>query len=190
MHGGRVRSLEPTSAWQPAVLRLTLLAGAISGRLRRRGIAVARLRFGVRGWNDPAGSPVLDARWALQQLRQQADVPIVVVGHSMGGRTAVRVAADPGVTGVIGLAPWLPPDEPVRPLTGRRLAIAHGTADRITDPALSAAFADRARAVASEVSLQFIPGDGHAMLRRAPAWDQLVIGQASAMLSQSSRSRP
>ena len=35
-------------------------------------------------------------------------MPVVLLGHSMGGRTAVAVADDPSVVGVVALAPWLP----------------------------------------------------------------------------------
>ncbi len=184
LHGGKVSSVEPTAALQPAVLRLTLLAWAIRRRLAPQGIAVARLRFSVRGWNGPAESPVADANWALQQLRDRFDAPIVIAGHSMGGRTAVRVAGEPGVAGVIGLAPWLPPNESVHPLLGRKLVIAHGTDDRIIDPALSASFAERATAVARDVNLKFVPDDGHAMLRKAGLWHRLTAGHAREMLGQ------
>ncbi|WP_438949092.1 LLM class flavin-dependent oxidoreductase, partial [Streptomyces harbinensis] len=33
-------------------------------------------------------------------------VPVVLVGHSMGGRAALRAAGHPAVTGVVALAPW------------------------------------------------------------------------------------
>lgn len=194
LHGGKVRSAEPTRAWQPAVLRLSLLAWAIGRRLNPQGIAVARLRFSVRGWNGEAASPVDDVLWAIQEIRAQvmtqASTPIVIVGHSMGARAAVRAANDPGVSGVIALAPWFPPDEPVQSLAGRRLVIAHGTNDRITDPALSAAFADRARQVASDVHLEFIPGDGHAMLRRAGLWHRLAAGHAREMFGEPATGMP
>jgi alpha-beta hydrolase superfamily lysophospholipase len=190
LHGGKVSSVERTAAWQPAVLRLTLLAWAIRRRLDPHGIAVARLRFSIRGWNGPEASPVADARWALQRIRDHIDAPIVIVGHSMGARAAVRVAGDPAVAGVIGLAPWLPPAESVEFLAGRQLLIAHGTADRITDPALSAAFAQRAKAVASDVNVEFIPGDGHAMLRKAGLWHRLTAGQARKMIREHANGMP
>jgi len=37
-----------------------------------------------------------------------------LVGHSMGGRTALRCAADQAVVGVCALAPWIEPGEPVQ----------------------------------------------------------------------------
>ena len=43
-------------------------------------------------------------------------MPVVVLGHSMGGRTACRVADHDLVRGVVALAPWLPPGESVADL--------------------------------------------------------------------------
>lgn len=76
------------------------------------------MRNSVAGWNDPqAPSPVPDARQVLARLPELVgDVPVVLLGHSMGARTAVAVADDPRVLGVVGLAPWLPEHEPVRTL--------------------------------------------------------------------------
>jgi dienelactone hydrolase len=100
-------------------------------------------------------------------------VPIVVVGHSMGARAAMRVAGHPAVTAVAGLAPWLPPGEPVGQLTGRRILLVHGNADRITRPEDTWAYAERARSVAEVMTIEIRHGD-HAMLRRAGLWHSIA----------------
>lgn len=90
-------------------------------------LSVWAVRNRYVGWNDDEEpSPVDDARAALALIRQAfGDLPIVLVGHSMGGRTAVRVADDNNVVGVIGLASWLPPSEPSATLAGRRVHLAY-----------------------------------------------------------------
>ncbi len=85
----------------------------------------------------------------------------------MGGRTALRCADDPSVVGVCALAPWIERDEPVEHLRGLTVVIAHGDHDRVTDPRMSANFAERATAVGARVRYQVMPGSGHAMLRFA-----------------------
>jgi predicted esterase len=174
MHGGRVSSTEPVGAWQLAVLRVAVLARAIRARLGGHGLVVASLQFSVRGWNGAEESPVADAAWALERLAGRFDVPTALVGHSMGARTAIRVAGHEQVRGVVALAPWLPAGEPVAQLAGRRLAIAHGTADRVTDPRLSLAYARRAEPVADRVVHRRVEGDGHAMLRRPASWHRFA----------------
>ncbi len=174
LHGGRVSSTEPVSRFQPAALRVAVLAAAVHRQVAGRGVAVDNLRFAVRGWNGAQQSPVADARWALDDLRDRLGLPVVLVGHSMGGRTALRVAGHESVRGVVALAPWLPDGEPMAELAGRDLVILHGQQDRITDPAASARYAERSRSVAAAVSYHDIPGDGHAMLRRARTWNRLT----------------
>jgi dienelactone hydrolase len=175
LHGGRELSTDPVRARQVAVLRMLPFARRIARRGRGR-VAVARLRYASRGWNASLGSPapVADAEWALRQLAERfADLPIGLVGHSMGGRTALRVGGHPQVRGIAALAPWLPGREPVDQLAGRRVLLMHGSADRMTSPAGTEAFAGRLEAAGAAVSLVSIYGEGHAMLRRAQLWHEL-----------------
>lgn len=176
LHGGREFSTDPTQARQLAVLRMIPFARRISRRGAGR-VAVARLRYASRGWNATAGSPapVADAEWALRQLTERfPGLPIGMVGHSMGGRTALRVGGHPQVRGIVGLAPWLPPNEPVSQLADRRVLLMHGSADRMTSPAGTAAFAGRIEAAGAAVSLVSVRGEGHAMLRRAQLWHEMA----------------
>ena len=72
-------------------------------------------------------------------------MPIVLVGHSMGGRAALRAGGDPQVAAVCALAPWTPPGEPVGHLRDQTVAILHGRGDRWVPAKLSADFAVRAQ---------------------------------------------
>jgi len=177
LHGGREASLDPVTAHQLAVLRLIPFARLI----RRRGhdrVAVARLRYQLRGWNARPGrqpAPVADARWALRRLTERfGPLPVGLVGHSMGGRTALRIGGEPQVRGVVGLAPWLPPGEPIEQLIQRQVLLVHGTADRMTDPMLTSAFAERLAGAGGEVSLVRVQDGRHAMLRRPRLWHELA----------------
>ncbi len=129
LHGGREVSVAPVTARQLAVLRMVPIARHLAAAGHADGLGVWRLRFRYRGWNGEA-APVADVRWAVDQLRERhGDVPVVLVGHSMGGRAALSAADEPGVVGVVGLAPWVTPDEPYKQVIGRRLLVVHGTRD-------------------------------------------------------------
>lgn len=168
---------------QLAVVRVAALAGALHHRVARHGIAVWNLRFGVRGWNGAEASPVADALWALDQIRLHVGRPVAIVGHSMGGRTALRAAGAESVRGVVALAPWLPNDEPVRQLAHRSVVIVHGSADRITDPAASRRYAERIRPIAEKVRFENLPGGGHAMLRSRGQWNRLAAAGVLEILA-------
>lgn len=173
-HGGRSLSTEPVSPLQPAVLRMVPLAGAIRHALRGSGVVVLRPVFRLRGWNGELASPVADLDRVISEIGAQfGDIPVVLIGHSMGARAAFRAAGHPAVTAVAGLAPWLPAGEPVAQLAGRRVLLAHGAADRVTSPPDTWAYAERARSV-TEVAAIEVSGGEHAMLRRAPLWHRMA----------------
>ncbi len=184
LHGGQARS--PTTAGrrtQLGYLRMVSFARSLHRRAGGPTLSVRILRYRFRGWNEPERHPVQDARWALAQLRDQHEnASIALLGHSMGGRAALRVADDPAVTAVCALAPWTTDDEPVRQLAGRSVLIAHGDRERCTDPRLSYRFAVRAKQVSSRVCRFDVLGDGHAMLRRAPDWSELAARFVEAEL--------
>ncbi len=181
-HGGQASSTTPTSALQPAVLRMIPVAVAIRQALRGSGAVVQRPRFRVRGWNGAQASPVGDLNEALDAIAAEfGPVPVVLVGHSMGARAAVRAAGHPAVSAVAGLAPWLPPGEPAGQLAGRRVLLAHGTADSITSPAETWAFLEQARAVTEVAAVELRDGD-HPMLRRARLWHAIAAEFARAAL--------
>lgn len=189
LHGGRQHSTEPVRDRHASWWRMALVARALRPVARREDLAVHLLQYRARGWNDDVRPwPVTDARWALDRIREQhGDVPVVLVGHSMGGRTACRAADDPSVRGVVGLAPWLPAGEPVSALAGRALHVLHGTADRWTSPRLSAEFVRRSRAVATEATWSPFEGAGHYMLRRPSVWNGFVEDSVLRVLDGSGR---
>ncbi|WP_433061456.1 alpha/beta family hydrolase [Dactylosporangium sp. CS-033363] len=164
--GGRARS---TASGGRSVADLRMLPFARAAAAP--GIGVWRLAYRFKGWNEPARHPVADARWALTEAaRRHPGVPVLLIGHSMGGRVALHVATEPGVAGVLGLAPWIEPDDvqlPTDPLVP--LVLAHGSRDRITDPAATARFA-------ADHGARFVlvAGENHALLRHYRTWNRLV----------------
>jgi pimeloyl-ACP methyl ester carboxylesterase len=172
LHGGQEVSKEPATVLYPAYWRMI----PFTRNLRRvPHLAVWQLCNTYRGWNAPELDPVADARRALEEIRRtHPDVPVALVGHSMGGRVALGVADDPRVVGVCALAPWTPEGEPVAQLAGRTVLIAHGDRDQTTDPALSYAYAERAKAVTDRVARFDVRGEAHALLLRYPEWTRLV----------------
>lgn len=174
--GGRADSFEPAHVRQPAAVRMAPITRALSKRGGDDGLAVWMVRYRYRGWNGEQMSPVADTRWALDEVRRRhGDVPVVLVGHSMGGRTAVRAADDASVRAVLGLAPWLPDGEPVEQLRDRVLLVAHGNADTVTSPRAARRFARRAEPVAARVGFVTVYADMHAMLFRWRAWHRLTV---------------
>lgn len=59
-------------------------------------------------------------------------------------------------------------------LVDRTVLLAHGDQDTVTDPALSLAYAVRAKAVTDAVCRFEVRDEGHALLRRAKEWRLLV----------------
>jgi alpha-beta hydrolase superfamily lysophospholipase len=175
LYGGKAESREPSRPWHLSAVRIAPFARQIARRVARDGVAVWTLRYQVRGWNAPDASPVGDARWALAEIRRRSgDVPVVLVGHSMGGRTALRVADDLAVAGIVALAPWLPEGEPRVRLGSRRLLVLHGTLDRWTDPRASRAYVEAARAEGTPATWVPMTGHGHFMLRSRRRWKRLT----------------
>lgn len=172
-HGGRANSTAPASRAGRPALRMYPFTLGLHRSGRREGLAVAQLRYRVVGYND--GDPVADVEWAIRELRERfGEVPVCLVGHSMGARACVRAAGTEGVVAVAGLAPWLTPADPVKQVAGRTVMLAHGLRDRITDPARSRAWAELAYPYALRLCRFELAGTGHAMLERFQTWQRLV----------------
>jgi alpha-beta hydrolase superfamily lysophospholipase len=188
LHGGAEHGLEPIDHRSLSYRRTRWMLDSIAGRLAREGVGVALLRFTVRGWNAGHADvppPVADARRALDQLRRERPgLPVVLLGHSMGARTAAHVADDPAVVGMVGLAPWLPADDPVRPLTGKHLVAAHGRRDRITHARATAAFVRRASAVAASARFVDMGPLGHYMLAGVRRWNATAVAESLGILDR------
>ncbi len=182
LHGGKDRSTQPVNGRSASWRRSLAMQRSIARGAHEAGVSVWLLRYGIRGWNDPAApSPLPDARWALAQL-EEVGVPVVLLGHSMGGRTAVNVADDPAVVGVVALAPWLPGDEPVDALRGKHLVAAHGSADRITSAKATRAYVDRAARVAASTEMIDMGRVGHYMFRDASRWNEIALQRSLGLL--------
>src|SRR6059058_2130049 len=88
LHGGASRgSRMMVSPAQLSVLRMIPVARRLA-RTGRGRLAVYRLLNTYRGW-DTEHTPVQDVRWALEQLGElHPELPVCLVGHSLGGRAA------------------------------------------------------------------------------------------------------
>jgi pimeloyl-ACP methyl ester carboxylesterase len=191
LHGGTTDSFGRVLPFNHSVLRMFPFGRSVL-RAGRERIVLAKLRYSVQGWNGDLESPLADARWALDRIAERfGDLPTGLVGHSMGGRVALRVAdhdSDHGFAGagsaddsqrgmvrsVAALAPWLPDGEPIPVLGDRTLLLAHGTADRITSPAKTVELAEKLIADGRDVELKLYPGGRHDMLFPARPWHDLA----------------
>lgn len=183
LHGGAEAGTGPVPRWSGPPLRMVPFGWAIRRRDRR--IAVARLRYRTRGWNGAAADPLTDVVDALRRLQaRRPGVPVVIVGHSMGGRAAIAAAGDPHVTGIVVLAPWIPADDPIIQLTGRDVLVVHGTDDHRTSPEGSARFARRIEGVARSTDWIAVPGGDHAMLHHFRRWHGLTATAVVAMVDR------
>ncbi|GAA2132701.1 alpha/beta hydrolase [Arthrobacter humicola] len=175
LHGGRADSYDPVRGRHLSPARMLPFARALNRQGGPHGLAVWTLRNRYRGWNGEDMSPVQDARWALSRIGQEhPGVPVYLLGHSMGGLTALCVADDPQVEVVVALAPWLNHKTPVQPVADRRVLIVHGTEDRWTSPSNSLDYARRADGVAASVEYVSLTGAGHFMFRRVALWNSLA----------------
>jgi pimeloyl-ACP methyl ester carboxylesterase len=183
LHGGKDRSRAAVTGRSLSWQRAAVLGRTLGRRLHDDRVAVRLLRFRTVGWNGDGADTVADARWALDGVRDQiGDVPVVLVGHSMGGRAACHAADHPSVHGVVALAPWLPPDESVDALTDRELHAAHGRRDRITRAADTRAYVERAAEVASAASFTDMGDRGHYLLTGIHAWNALALDRVRRIL--------
>lgn len=186
LHGGRADGLTPVDDGSASWRRSRWMMDHVHGRMNRAGVSVWLLRYSVRGWNARVASPpspVPDTRWALDEVRRElGDVPVALLGHSMGGRTAVAAADDPSVVGVVAVAPWLPPNEPNAGVAGKPFAAAHGRSDKITSFQQTRAFCRNAEGVASAVELQDMGRVGHYMFRNLAGWNRFAVSRSLAQL--------
>ena len=182
LHGGKADSYERSEPQHLSSRRVNPFVRALHAQGRTHGVAVWKVRYRVRGWNGRDRSPAQDAAWALAEVRRRhGDVPVVLVGHSMGGRAAVHVLGSPGVVGAVLLCPWLP-HEPIEGAWDRQVLVAHGVIDRWTSPRETRAWATAARPLARSLTYVRVRRTGHFMLRRSGLWTDLAVGAALTWL--------
>jgi pimeloyl-ACP methyl ester carboxylesterase len=188
LHGGAERGHRPVNGRSLSLRRTRFMYDAIAPPLARAGVVVSVLRFTVNGWNarDPVPSPVPDTRAAIAGLASaHPDLPIVLVGHSMGARAAAQAADAENVVGVLGLAPWFPAKDPVAPLAGRHLVAAHGSRDRITSAKETRRFLDQAATVAASTRFVDMGSVGHYMVSGLQRWNRVAIAESLNLLQGS-----
>lgn len=173
LHGGASRrdapAVRPT---QLSVLRMVPIARRID-RAGAGRFAVFRLLNSIRGW-DSDRSPLDDARWALDRIEDRyGSLPVGLVGHSLGGRTALLAGAEPVVSAVVALNPWVYASDDAD-LTGRRVLIVHGDADRVASETKAQRVAQNLRRTA-DVRFLRVPGGKHAMLRHHDSYEQPMV---------------
>jgi pimeloyl-ACP methyl ester carboxylesterase len=142
---------------------------------RRPKLGFLEVRYRIKSWR------VLDL--CIEDCRAAIDASgaerVLLLGFSMGGAVAIASAGDPRVTGVLGLAPWIPDRLDVSPLRGKRLEVLHGSLDRWlpgvpgVSPALSRRGFERAQALGVPGSYALIRGGVHGVAVRGPG-DRLV----------------
>ncbi|MFI7387194.1 alpha/beta fold hydrolase [Streptomyces sp. NPDC049813] len=185
LHGGRADSSAPSHPWHLAALRMEPFVRAVAAALPDDEVALASVRYRVRGWNGDAADPLQDTHRAIEELtRRVGEVPVVLVGHSMGARAGLRAAAHPHVGAVLALAPWCPAGEPVAHLAGKDVIVLHGDHDRVTDPDASAAFVHRARAAGATADMIRVSGGDHAMLRNSGRWHRMTVSGVRRLLTR------
>lgn len=173
VNGGRAREVEGT--WSASV---EWLVHRLAPRIPELGFAEVRYR--VRSWKR-LDSCVEDARAAVREVSAPRTL---LLGFSMGGAVSVAVADEPGVEGVVGLAPWIPDRLGVDGLRGKRLAVIHGALDRWlpgvpgVSPGHSREAFERARERGAEGRYVLIPGALHGVAVRAPWGGLLALPKA------------
>jgi alpha-beta hydrolase superfamily lysophospholipase len=177
VHGGLVRSklAVPDQNLSIAWPHIKWLQDKVSLRFAARGVEVWALIHRYAGWNsDTHPSPVPDLEWALSEARtRHPGVPVILVGHSMGARTSLRVAHDPTVAGLVALCPWYPEDE-VLPPPGMPLRVAFATWDWECPYPSMRTFLHRARDHDADVRVESMGRDLHYMLR-SRRWESYVL---------------
>jgi predicted esterase len=138
-------------------------------------LAVLRMLNSRRGW-DPDHTPVNDVQWALGEIAERfgAELPVCLVGHSLGGRAALFCAAEEPVRGVVALAPWVLGSDAIVGVPDTPIVIIHGDADVVASPSRSRRLAERLAAAGGTVAYVSVRRGIHAMLLRLDSFDGLA----------------
>jgi predicted esterase len=181
LHGGasRRRAVRVSPA-QLSVLRMIPVASRVVHASEGR-LGVLRMLNSSRGW-DAKHTPVQDVEWALREIgRRFGELPVCLIGHSLGGRAALLAAGQSRVAGVVALAPWVYATDVASELGSTPIVIIHGDADRIASPTRSRQVA---RALSRETTVAYVSVERgtHAMLGRRETFDGVAAQCAVWML--------
>jgi pimeloyl-ACP methyl ester carboxylesterase len=162
VNGGQGGEVEGT--WSAS---LEWLVERLAPRFPR--LTFGEVRYRIKSWRK------LD--WCEEDARAAVDAVgaarTLLVGFSMGGAVATRIADHPSVESVLGLAPWLPERLSLEPLRNRRLRVLHGSLDRWlpgipgVSPASSLQGFERAVALGARGEYTLIRGALHGIALRA-----------------------
>ena len=181
--GGTDNSYRPFRATQGTALRMYPFTWSIRARFGSA-VDVRQVRYRVYGWNGGQASPLPYARAALDSItRDNPDVPVVLIGHSMGGRVAAHLGADPRVADILALAPWWQHRDWRHIRRGVRVRAIHGDADTLTSPRRTAEGIAELRAAGYDATFVSVPGGRHAMLDHVSLWQRSaldIVGRALA----------
>jgi dienelactone hydrolase len=147
-------------------------------------VRFAEVRYRIKSWRR-LDLCVEDGLAALTTL---APTRALMLGFSMGGSVSVRLAAEPSVRVVVGLAPWLPEQVDLSPLEGKRLAIVHGSLDSplpgipgVTAKSSRRAY-ERAATRGIDTSYTLVRGGLHGVAVRGPSGKTFALPRASTWL--------
>jgi pimeloyl-ACP methyl ester carboxylesterase len=183
VNGGQAAEVEGT--WSAS---LEWLVGRLAPQFP--GLAFAEVRYRIKSWKR-LDDCVADARAAIRVVGAERTL---LLGFSMGGAVSISAADEPSVTGVLGLAPWIPERLSLEPLRGKRLDVLHGSLDRWLPgiPGVSASSSrrgfERALAVGTTGTYELIPGALHGIalrahwgkpvrLPRAAEWERRIVAR-------------
>ena len=158
---------------------LEWLVGHLAPRFPELGFAEVRYR--VKSWRA-LDRCIEDARAAIAAAGGERTL---LVGFSMGGAVSISAADEPRVTGVLGLAPWIPDRLDLAPHARKRLDVLHGSLDRWLPgiPGVSSKLSrrgfERARAMGVAGSYTLIRGGVHGLALRAPSGMLVPLPRAS-----------
>lgn len=139
-------------------------------------VVVRQAVYEVHGWNGDEDSPMPPAQRSLDDLLEaHPDIPVILVGHSMGGRVAARLAADKRVTGVLALAPWWQYADWRYINADAKVLALHGTADTRTYPKRTAKGIAELQGLGVDATFVPINDGGHAMLDHMWTWQSAAV---------------
>lgn len=191
VHGGASRRGETmVSPAQLSVLRMIPIARRIARSGRNR-LAVYRLLNSYRGW-DTSHTPVHDIEWALAEVAEKygPDVPVSLVGHSLGGRASILAAGSAQVRSVVALAAFVyAGDADGLGLRDRQILFVHGLRDRIAPVERARRLAERL-ARTNRVGFVAVREGKHAMLAEHGTFERAAADFVGATLLGSTPSYP